>query len=109
MCKEGKNVRLRHAFPNLDTIENPIINSLERIYMYIYPYTHWGRRTHHVQVDYVLGKVTHVPGSQEILNWMAIGVSTVHGGKWDDKGNFKAFVMLLATNKVDHERLVGLL
>jgi hypothetical protein len=58
-------------------------------------------------VDYVLGKVTHVPGSQEILNWMAIGVSIVQGGKWDDKGNFKAFVMLLATNKVDLERLVG--
>ena len=50
-------------------------------------------------MDYVLGKLTLVPGFQEILNWMAIGVSTVRGGKWDDKGKFKAFVMLLATNK----------
>lgn len=34
---------------------------------------------------WIMFSVTHVPGSQEILNWMAIGVSTVHSGKWDDK------------------------
>lgn len=72
--------------------------------MYISIYT-LGRCTHYVQVDYVLGNPYPVL-KRFSIGWLQVCLPyTVASGM--TKGNFKVFVMLLATNKVDLERLAG--